>query len=189
MLITLYGVNNIGKSTQAKLLCERLIEAGHKVYYLKYPIYDLAPSGTIINDYLRNSGAEKMSETELQTWFFLNRLEFEPQLKTLLEQYDFVIAEDYSETGIAWGSAKGADENWLTSLNSVLIREDKGILLTGERFLTAVESGHAHEENSELTDKCAEILLRRAQDRGFAIIEVVPGIENTFAKIWEEVMG
>ena len=37
--IVLYGNNNVGKSTQAKLLVEKLKEKGENVRYFKYPIY------------------------------------------------------------------------------------------------------------------------------------------------------
>lgn len=187
MLITLYGVNNIGKSTQAKLLCQKLTESGYKVFYLKYPIYDLEPSGPIINSQLRDPNTPKMSELELQTWFFLNRLEFEPKLLDLLATNDFVIAEDYSQTGISWGTAKGVSETWLTQLNSVLRKEELAILLTGERFLEGKEAGHIHEENSELIDKCQEILFRRALEQNWLVTEVTPGVQETFERLWEQV--
>ncbi len=183
--ITFYGINNIGKSTQAKLLVERLREAGHKTAYLKYPIYNLEPSGPIINNQLRGENGQTMTETELQTWFFLNRLEFEPKLKTLIAENDFVIAEDYTQTGIAWGAAKGAAEAWLDSLNKPLIKEDLAILMVGQRFTDAVEAGHIHEENEDLINKCDEILRKRATHEGFVIVDVVPGIEATFTKIWD----
>ncbi len=54
MLITLYGVNNIGKSTQARFLVERLQAEGHRVEYLKYPIYDLEPTGILGNQGIRD---------------------------------------------------------------------------------------------------------------------------------------
>lgn len=43
-LITLYGVNNIGKSTHASKLVEHLKQAGNVAVNLKYHIYDLEPT-------------------------------------------------------------------------------------------------------------------------------------------------
>jgi hypothetical protein len=45
-----------------------------------------------------------MDEHELQLWFVLNRYQYEPELKKLLNDGYIVIAEDYVGTGIAWGA-------------------------------------------------------------------------------------
>ena len=101
MLITLYGINNIGKSTQAKKLVERLESEGKTVKYIKYPVYEIEPTGRFLNDFLRGGGTEQAakaaSEEELQMWFTLNRYQFEPTLKKWLADGVIVIAEDYTE--------------------------------------------------------------------------------------------
>ncbi|MBP9709316.1 MAG: hypothetical protein KBD78_16900, partial [Oligoflexales bacterium] len=122
-LITLYGINNIGKSTQAGLLVKKLNEVGHKAVHIKYPIYDLAPTGPLLNDILRG-GKQNISEEELQTIFVQNRIDFEPTLIDTLESGTTVVAEDYIGTGIAWGAAKGADLEWLEAINAPLLKED-----------------------------------------------------------------
>ena len=53
--IVIYGNNNSGKTTQAKLLVEKIKEQGLQVRYIKYPMYDLRPTGILINEYLRES--------------------------------------------------------------------------------------------------------------------------------------
>ena len=37
--IVLYGINNLGKTTQAKFLVEKLQSQGLRAEYVKYPIY------------------------------------------------------------------------------------------------------------------------------------------------------
>jgi len=81
LFITIYGINNIGKSTHAKRLVERLKKLGKKAVYIKYPIYDLAPTGPFLDKVLRHSKKQKMPEEELQLWFVLNRYQFQPKLK------------------------------------------------------------------------------------------------------------
>ncbi|MFA5352465.1 MAG: hypothetical protein WC304_04290 [Candidatus Gracilibacteria bacterium] len=51
--IAIYGINNIGKSTQTALLLQRLIAAGIRTEYVKYPIYNLDPTGKKLNEILR----------------------------------------------------------------------------------------------------------------------------------------
>jgi len=155
--ITIYGVNNIGKTTHAKLLCKRLEENGFKTHYLKYPIYDIEPTGPFLNKTLRDPAGQKISEDELQLWFVLNRYQFQPELKKLIDDGYIVIAEDYTGTGIAWGMAKGLSEEWLENANKHLIKEDLSILIEGQRDLRAKETTHVHEQNDALTEKCKQV--------------------------------
>ena len=127
--ITLYGINNIGKSTHAKMLVERLVQEGYDAVYLKYPIYDLEPTGPRINAILRSEGNQEISEKDLQMLFKENRRDFEPQLREMISMGKIVVAEDYTQTGIAWGTAKGLEEIWMEDLNLGLLEEDFAILL------------------------------------------------------------
>ena len=64
--IVFYGTNNLGKSTQAKLLIERFNNLNIPFEYIKYPLYDLAPSGHILNDYLRNDNPYNLIPEKLK---------------------------------------------------------------------------------------------------------------------------
>ena len=103
MFVTIYGINNIGKTTQVELLKENLEKKGLKVFNLKFPIYDIDPSGSFLHSVLR-SRQQTISEAELQMWFALNRYQFQDKLQHLLATYDIVLAEDYTYTAVAWGS-------------------------------------------------------------------------------------
>jgi len=151
--ITIYGINNIGKTTQAKILAKNLKRRGLKVKFVKFPRYDLKPTGPFINKVLRGSDGQKISEDELQLWFILNRYQAQNELKTLLNQGYIIIAEDYTGTGIAWGMAKGCDEKWLTEGNKFLLKEDLAIFLYGKRHEHAKERVHVHEQNDSLIKK------------------------------------
>ena len=150
-LIVIYGGNNSGKTTQAKLLVDWLKKEGKKVTYLKYPIYD-SPTGKRINDILREGKEKNIYETEFQELYYQNRKEYEPHLRKMLNEEMIVVAEDYIGTSLAWGSAKGADYAYLKKLNADLIQEDVAILLDGARFADGKEKGHIHEENDALMD-------------------------------------
>ncbi|KKP36419.1 MAG: hypothetical protein UR28_C0044G0002 [Candidatus Peregrinibacteria bacterium GW2011_GWF2_33_10] len=153
-LITIYGINNIGKTTHAKNIVKRLKKSGKKAIYVKYPIYDLKPTGPFINKILRSKNSQKISEEELQMWYVLNRYQFEPTLKKYLKQNYIVIAEDYIGTGLAWGWTKGANLKWLENLNKHLLKENFAIFLDGQRTLIAKEQKHIHEQNDDLINKC-----------------------------------
>lgn len=185
--IAIYGINNIGKSTQSKLLVENLEKAGHKVKYLKYPIYDLAPTGPFLNSVLRGAEGQRISEDELQLWFILNRYQFEPELKKYLAEGYVVVAEDYVGTGIAWGTAKGLEQNWLEEANKFLLKEDLAILMEGERVMTSVEEVHVHEQNEALLEKCERIFSKLAGDYGWRRVQRKKEKTETAAAIWMEV--
>lgn len=186
--ITIYGVNNIGKSTQAKLLVERLCALGLDAVLLKYPIYDLEPTGPKINKILRSDQAQKISEEELQSLFMENRRDFEPELRRMLAKGKIVVAEDYTGTGIGWGTAKGADMNWLIELNKNLVQEDLAILLVGKRNVQAREQKHLHEKDDELVKKVGKILLNLGEKFGWVKVEVLTdNVPGTTDKIWEVV--
>ncbi|MFH1545947.1 MAG: hypothetical protein ABIE14_01040 [Patescibacteria group bacterium] len=65
--IAIYGVNNIGKSTQTSLLVQRLVNVGVRVEYFKYPLYDLDPTGKMLNEILR--GKQKRSVQSMIEFF------------------------------------------------------------------------------------------------------------------------
>lgn len=182
--ITLYGINNIGKSTQAKLLIKALEKDGLKVSYLKYPIYDLKPTGPFINKVLRSKKGQTISESELQLWFILNRYQFEPKLKDLIATHDVVIAEDYIGTGIAWGMAKGLDETWLEESNKHLLQEDIAILCEGTRHLGAREEAHVHEQNDTLMEKCREVLSHLADKHHWHRFSMKKEIKQTSTDLY-----
>jgi dTMP kinase len=181
--IVLYGINNIGKTTQAKKVIEFLKSKGLKAEYLKYPVYDLEPTGPLINDILRGGSKQKIPEEELQHLYTKNRFDFEPKLKEKLDQGIWIIAEDYRGTGIAWGSVKGADEENLKKLNAKLLDEDIVILMDGERFLEGKEKNHIHESDDELVNKVRQKHLDLAKEFGWFIVNANQSEEKVFEDI------
>lgn len=185
--IVLYGINNLGKSTQAKLLVERLIQKGFKAEYLKYPIYDLNPSGEILNDYLREGNFYNLSPKEAQIIYALNRTQYQSELIKKLEAGINIVAEDYTGTGIAWGIGAGVSETFLQSINSHLIPEDLVFLFDGERFMQAMEKTHKHETNNDLTTKVRWAHLKLKEELAWIKINANLSIEEIQEIIWTQV--
>jgi len=184
-LIVFYGINNLGKTTQATKLIERLKEQGHEAEYLKYGIYDLEPSGPILNDYLREGNPFNLSAREFQIFQALNRTQYEETLKEKLENGIMVIAEDYVGTGIAWGMGADIDKGFLEKINSHLLREDLAILFDGDRFMEGVEDGHKHETDDEFTNKVRNIHNDLGKEYGWTKINANDGIDSIHEKIWD----
>lgn len=184
--ITFYGINNIGKSTHARILVDRLKKEGYDPVYIKYPIYDLEPTGPYLNKILRD-GTQAVSEEELQLWFTINRHQFEAELKKLLAEGKTVIAEDYIGTGLAWGMTKGCDEEWLEQINRYLLRADMAILIDGERTKQAIEKGHIHETNDHLMQKARKSHMHLAKRYAWYVIKLQEKKEDTAKLVWESI--
>jgi len=186
-LIVLYGINNLGKTTQAKLIVERLEKLGRKVQYLKYPIYDLEPTGPKINEMLRGGKKQNISEIEFQSIYAQNRQDYQPKLIETLNNGIDVVAEDYTGTGIAWGITKGADLVELEKINQNLLKEDLAIMLEGERFLSGKEDNHLHESNDDFMNLCRQSHEILAQRYGWKKVNAMGNIEEVSNKIWQEI--
>jgi thymidylate kinase len=140
-------------------LIEFLKSAGKDAVYLKYPIYNLEPTGPRINRYLREGNPEGLTPATVQKFYSDNRRDYEPELIKMINEDKWIIAEDYVGTGIAWGMVGGAKVEDLEELNKGLLEPDLSILLDGERFLTGVEANHKHEGDGDLWPKGRQIHL------------------------------
>lgn len=183
--IVFYGINNLGKSTQAELLVKRLKKEKIKAEYLKYPIYNLKPTGPFINDVLRSGKKQKITENELQMWYTLNRFQYQPKLKAKLEKGTWIVAEDYIGTGLAWGSSKGSNLKYLEKLNEPLLKEDLALLFYGKRFLDGKEKVHLHESNDRLMQNCQKTHLNLGKKYGWQKIDANGTREEIAEKIWQ----
>lgn len=185
--IVLYGINNLGKTTQAKMLVERLIKEGARAEYVKYPIYELEPTGPEINRILRGGEIQSISEEKFQALYSQNRKDFEPKLQAMLSKGIFVVAEDYTGTGLAWGVTKGAGLATLERQNANLMKEDIAILLDGKRFLEGKEGKHLHESSDKLMEECRQAHLKLAEKYGWKKISANQPKEEVHENIWSRV--
>lgn len=186
-LIVFYGINNLGKSTQARLLVEKLKEDGYQAEYIKYPLYNLEPSGRMLNDYLRNDNPLNLNAKEVQAIYALNRTQYQDELQKKLSAGINIVAEDYTGTGIAWGLGAGVSEKYLKDINSHLIKEDLAILFDGERFKQSIEEGHKHENNNDLINKVRWAHLKLKEENGWLKVDANLKIEEIKNIIWDRV--
>lgn len=185
--IVIYGINNLGKTTQAKLLVEKLKSLERKAEYLKYPIYDLEPSGAILNAYLRERNPVKLSPREAQIVYAMNRAQYEPELKSKLESGIDMVSEDYWGTGVAWGVGAGVDKDFLLKINSNFLKEDLAMLFVGRRFATGIENRHLHEADQELTRRVEAAHNELGKEFGWKIVNANQSVEKVVAEVWKEV--
>lgn len=181
--IVFYGINNLGKTTQAKMLVDCLNKKNIKAEYLKYPVYNLEPAGKLINDYLRGGNPYNFSSRELQLLHYIDRISFEKVLKNKLRRGVNIVAEDYFGTAVAWGIGAGVDEKLLKYLYSFVYKEDIAILLEGKRFAHSIEKNHRHENDSELIGKVSKIHSILGKEYSWAKINANQSIENVHQEV------
>lgn len=172
--VAVYGTNGIGKTTQVERLVDYLKSQGKKASRLKYPVYDLRPEGPFIYKYLRDPkfrNKKILSTHELQKKYADNRARYEKELRKRLKNGEWIVAEDYIGTGIAWGLTWGGDLEYLEDINQNLQKPDLEILMNGDRFLTAVEKDHRNEMEPERIKICKNFHLLLAQKYGWKIVK------------------
>lgn len=185
--IVFYGINNLGKSTQAKKLVETLKNESVNAEYLKYPIYDLAPSGTMLNAYLRGGNPYALAAREAQMLYALNRTQYQPIIKAKLDSGVTIIAEDYTGTGLAWGMGGGVDETFLKEINSHLLKEDLSFWFDGQRFTDGIETGHKHEQDNELTNRVRQMHDKLAEEFSWKKVDANRSIEEIQQELYLQV--
>ena len=187
LFIVIYGINNIGKSTQAAMLADALTASGLKAEYLKYPIYDLSPTGPQINEILRSGKQQEISEEKFQALYAKTRHDYQPRLCLKINDGVNIVAEDYTGTGLAWGWSKGADLEKLIVLNKGLLEPDVAILMDGERLLAGQETVHQHETNDELMDECRKKHLELAARLNWLVVNANQTAEEVHQDILSEI--
>lgn len=181
--IVIYGSPNLGKTTQSKRLVMTLKEYGMDVEYIKYPIYDLEPTGPRLNRILREH-TENLSYSEIQEIFVQNRRDFEPHLQEMLDAGKVVVAEDYVGTGIAWGLTYGISLETMEEMNAGLFVPDISILLSGERFTDGIERSHLHEAGDKW-EVNRGVHLRLAERYGWSVVNATQSEEKVANDIFE----
>jgi len=180
-MIAIYGINGIGKTTQVELLVEYLKSKGKNASRLKYPVYDLEPEGPFIYKYLRDVEFRKNNELpthKLQKKYAENRIRYEPTLRERLENGEWIVAEDYIGTGIAWGLTWGGDLEFLEEINKNLMKSDLEVLMHGDRFGTAIEKDHRNEMEPERIKICKNFHLLLSEKYSWQKINANQSIEK-----------
>ncbi len=190
--IAIYGINGIGKTTQVDLLVEYLKGKGMNASRLKYPVYDLEPEGPFIYKYLREPqfrSEHELSTHELQEKYAENRRRYETVLKERLSSGEWIVAEDYTGTGISWGLTWGGELDYLEEINRDLLKPDLEILMHGSRFLSAIEKDHRNEMDGERIIICKNFHELLADRHGWLKIKANQEIEEVQKDIVEKITG
>jgi dTMP kinase len=185
-LIVIYGINSLGKTTQAKLLVESIIiKLGKSAEYLKYAVYNLEPSGPLIMDYLKGGNRYEFTTREFQFLQVLNRTQYQPELLKKIDNGTLIVAEDYVGSGIAWGLANGIDKKLLYDMNSHLLKENLGLLFVGEPFAEDLDKKNFHEKDIAVLKTVNQYFQDIAKDFNWHIINANRPVEVIQEEIFQ----
>lgn len=123
--ILIEGIDTAGKSTQAKLLAEKLRLDGYKVKIVHFPMYE-EPIGELINRFL--NGEVDIDIKAVQFLYVADQMNARNQIENFLEEGYIVISDRYDlSTCVYYGSvADGIDGfNYMyNNVQSRLLRPD-----------------------------------------------------------------
>lgn len=126
MFVVFEGIDRCGKTTQSKLLFEKLKFQGQKVEWIRFPDRN-TPIGKMLDQYL--GSASDLIPQVSHLLFSANRWELQFKIKNLLEDGFTIICDRYWYSGLAYSVACGLNFDWCISTDTGLIAPDKVIYL------------------------------------------------------------
>lgn len=179
LFIAFEGIDGSGKSSQAKLLAEKLEAAGHKVYSTLQPTEGYI--GSILLDILK--GKRKADHRVIATLFAADRLEHllnetDGILKKLDEGYT-VITDRYYFSSYAYNGTY-SDLDWVIELNKMsaaLLRPDINIFIDVPPEVS-MQRIQANRGTTELFEKLDT--LRKVRTKYFEAFDLLKEQENIF---------
>ena len=125
VFIAVEGVDGSGKSTQIKLLSEKLAELGYLIHTTTEP--SSGKLGPILRDYLSNPNSQHAVDALL---FAADRIEhYYEEILPKLQSGAIVICDRYKLSSIIYQGLNGLSEEWIEMINSKVPDPDLTIYL------------------------------------------------------------
>ena len=185
VLVNLEGIDGCGKSTQSKLLREKLEEEGEKVIILKEPTK--RPHGQKLWDVLH--GKRKASNEEILELFVLDRKQHvEEKIQPALDDGTVVLMDRYYYSSMAYQVAGGIDVEEIREKHVFAPRPDV-VLIFDLPVSVALERVKEHSdadefEKEEHLEKVREAYLDLGNDPLVRIVDATGTPEEIFEDVW-----
>ncbi len=185
--ITLEGIDQSGKETQARLLVARLRREGFGVSTLNFPIY-ASRSGREIRAFL--DGNRKYSSEAVHMLYSLNRWENRDAIVQRLRDSDFLVTDRYSPSNLAYGLARGLDLGWLAALDRGLPRPDVVVVLdvpVGASFSRKTDRRDLHESDRAFLVRVRRAYLRLARKYDWRVVDGAGPASKVHKEVWKSI--
>ena len=183
-IIALEGIDQSGKRTQTRLLAEELERKGARVGTISFPIYR-SPSGRQIQRFL--AGKQEYPATALHMLYSLNRWENQERITSLAEKSDFVIADRYYPSNLAYGVSRGLGLEWLQGLDrglptaSLVIVLDVPVLSSFGRKSSGRD---VHERDKKLLLRVGLTYRTLAKKLDWKMVDANRPVEEVHEAVW-----
>lgn len=126
MLVAVEGLDQAGKTTQAKDLRDRLRASGYKSRVVSFPDYD-----SFLGEEIARAlqGERDYGPETMQLLYVANRFERKADIDRWNDAGLIVLFDRYVASGIAYGEGQGLDPEWLTTIQGSLPQPELTILL------------------------------------------------------------
>ncbi|KAK3990842.1 thymidylate kinase [Cladorrhinum sp. PSN332] len=190
-LIVLEGLDRSGKTTQAKLLADRLSssQGSRQVESLGFPDRT-TPTGQTINSYLTTS-TWTLPDHAIHLLFSANRWELAPRITSLLASGTTVILDRYYYSGIVYSAAKqnpSLSLPWARAPEVGLPRPDLVLFLDLDQEEAKKRGGYGEEryEQAEMQKRVRELFWGLSMGRVVAAAGEEAGVEYKFREEEED---
>jgi len=185
VLVNLEGIDGCGKSTQSKLLLEKLEGEGEKVIILKEPTK--RPHGQKLWDVLH--GKRKATNEEILELFVLDRIQHvEEKIQPALDDGTVILMDRYYYSSMAYQVAGGIDVEEIRE-NHVFAPKPDVVLIFDLPVSVALERVKGHSdadefEKEEHLEKVREAYLDLENDPLVRIVDATGTPEEIFGNVW-----
>ena len=185
MLVNLEGIDGCGKSTQSKLLLEKLEGEGEKVIILKEPTK--RPHGQKLWDVLH--GKRKATNEEILELFVLDRIQHvEEKIQPALDNGVVVLMDRYYYSSMAYQVAGGIDVEEIREKHAFAPKPDI-VLIFDLPVSIALERVKGHSdadefEKEEHLEKVRVAYLDLENDPLVRIVDATRTPEGIFEDVW-----
>ena len=157
--ICIEGLDGCGKTTQAKLLVEKL-QKSHTA------VYTAEPSGGKIGIFIRNRilYGEKRPPTDVEALLFAaDRIEHvENEIKPALAQGQLVISDRYVYSSLAYQGSAGLSLEWIENINAHALTPDLALFIdvNPKTVMQRMKHRKSLMENLETQQKVRDVYLK-----------------------------
>jgi dTMP kinase len=186
-IIAIEGIDQSGKRTQTRLLADELGRTSARVTTISFPIYN-SSSGRQIRRFLE--GKQDYPASALHMLYSLNRWENQELIIKHAENSDFVIADRYYPSNLAYGVARGLRLDWLKGLDrglppaNLIIVLDVPVLASFDRKSSERD---VHERDRHLLLKVRRTYRTLASRLDWKVIDATRPVAEVHDVVWSVV--
>ena len=188
-IVTVEGVDAVGKRTQSLLLQKWLEKQSFKVASLSFPAYE-TPIGKEIKAFL--AGKRAFQAEVRHMLFAANRWEKLELIKEFQSENDVIIINRYTESNMAYGAAHGLRLQWLVGLEEGLPKSNLVLVLDApSKSLVSRRPGvkDAYEKDDALQDRVQALYKELAPRFGWKVIDGSGSVRQVHESIIKAVKG